>query len=442
MTGIQDTASFAEPHSTPPPTAAAREREQAGESLVDAPPVVSNAGGGLVGLFIRVFSSFGLSVVLLLFLGLLTFFGTLAQGEIGLYRTIQHYFASIFLIEWIGGRFPLPLPGGYLVMSLLTINLFVGGIVRMRKDLRRAGILITHFGIALLFLSGLVKDLTVEEGSLALHEGERAAFFHDHYQWEVAITQRLPSGEWKEHLIPGAHFEDLRGPKARTFETKELPFSITLSHFLPNAMPTTALDSPSLAVAADGVGLEPRPLAKDPEVHLAGLHATLHDRNGEGPTEREAVLFGWHGNLPGTTWRPLRHESGGTTFAIELRRRLWTMPYEVELVDFRRELYPGTGMAKSFDSDVLVRDRHSKTPEKVHIWMNHPLRRDGYVTYQTSWGPQNNQPGPMYSIFTIVKNPSDKWPEIACYIIAFGLCLHYGVMLTRFVNKETRRSAS
>ena len=63
-------------------------------------------------------SGFGLATVLLIVLGLLTWFATLEQIDRGLYATLEKYFdwRTPFLLPEIGGRLvPLPLPGGYWV---------------------------------------------------------------------------------------------------------------------------------------------------------------------------------------------------------------------------------------------------------------------------------------------------------------------------------------
>ena len=51
--------------------------------------------------------------------------------------------------------------------------------------------------------------------------------------------------------------------------------------------------------------------------------------------------------------------------------------------------------------------------------------RDGYVAYQSGWGPQPMGGPPWYTGLEVSYNPSDVWPTIACFVIAFGLLWHF-----------------
>ena len=120
------------------------------------------------------FSSMKLAVVLLLILFVLTFLGTIAQVDHGLHAAKVRYFESWGIIEWLG-PVPVPLPGGFLTMLLLGINLVCGGLLTMRWQLRKAGILITHLGIAYLLFAGFVIHKFADEGGLILNEGDSAS---------------------------------------------------------------------------------------------------------------------------------------------------------------------------------------------------------------------------------------------------------------------------
>lgn len=71
--------------------------------------------------------------------------------------------------------------------------------------------------------------------------------------------------------------------------------------------------------------------------------------------------------------------------------------------------------------------------------MNEPLRKDGLVFYQTSFGEDPKNPMGFYSMFEVANNPSDQWPKWACYVIALGLLGHFLRKLWLYLRDEDRR---
>ena len=79
----------------------------------------------------------------------------------------------------------------------------------------------------------------------------------------------------------------------------------------------------------------------------------------------------------------------------------------------------------------------------MRIEMNEPLRDEGVVLFQASWGPQDAPPDtPLFSVFAVHRNPSDYWPLYSCIIISIGLLVTFGQRLIRFVrNQNAARQA-
>ena len=94
--------------------------------------------------------SYWLALAMLVNLFLLTWLGTLDQVNKGIYRVQQEYFESWWVVTeapiWAGVEIPLVLLGGMPTMSLLTIGLVFGGLVRIRKTRRTIGV-ITGLGL-------------------------------------------------------------------------------------------------------------------------------------------------------------------------------------------------------------------------------------------------------------------------------------------------------
>jgi cytochrome c biogenesis protein ResB len=128
----------------------------------------------------------------------------------------------------------------------------------------------------------------------------------------------------------------------------------------------------------------------------------------------------------------------GRTFGLELRHEAYPMPYTIQLDDFTKEDYPGLNMPKSFSSDVTVIEGSGRHPVKIS--MNEPLRQEGLVLYQASWGPSNARPGdPLFSTLAVVRNPADRYPLYSCIVIAIGLVMHFSRKLTRFIRSQSQK---
>jgi hypothetical protein len=131
----------------------------------------------------------------------------------------------------------------------------------------------------------------------------------------------------------------------------------------------------------------------------------------------------------------------GRRFMIDLSHRRWTMPFAIRLDDFRREMHPGTGMPKAFESDVTK--TQAGVEQKIKISMNAPLREAGYTLFQSGFiepTPGDPRPGSgkWWSTFSVVKNPADDVPLWSCVVITVGLCLHFVQKLVRHVRSQSR----
>lgn len=387
----------------------------------------------------RILSSFGLTCIILVFLGLLTWLGTLEQVDRGLYQVQKDYFESFFLIYRVG-FLGIPLPGANLLLCALFVNLICGGIVRLRKSWSRVGILVGHVGIGLLLLSGFVKLYFSDYGQMTLYEGQRANTFSDYNLWELAITRDLGDGQIEEFLVPEEDFVDLTSARPVTLHRAGLPFDLEISNFMVNCWPEPK--NPGFMVTSPVVeGIFLRPLAVRPaqEQNVAGLYAVAVDKiTGE---RHEGILWGLRRSPSTAAARtPWTVVAGGDTWGIELRHKIHTMPFGLQLEVFTKEDHARMdGNPKWFSSDVLVMDGETERP--LQISMNQPLRKDGYVVYQASWGPPDAGPmEPLFSSLAVSRNPSDKYPLIACIVIAVGLLWHLSRKLGKYIRSEARSS--
>ena len=379
-------------------------------------PLAAVLGGA-----VRFLSSLRLAFVLLLLLGLLTWLGTLEQVSSGLFEVQKKYFESFFLVHRVGSV-PIPLPGANLVLSLLGLNLVVGGIVRMRKGVATAGVLVAHVGILVLLASAFVKHRFSEEGHVTLFEGQSSSTFQSYFLWELAVLEDLGDGRAVEHRIPHERLGEGR------FAPSGVPFEIEVLRLLKNCEPMPAASDPD---AVDGFVLEELAPDAQAETNIAGAAIEIHEpRSG---MRRKALLWGAEA-------KPFVATVAGKPWAITLRRETYPMPFTVALEKFTKEDHPRMDLPRSFSSDVKVTEHGTTRP--VRISMNEPLRSQGLVLYQASWGPSGARPGArLFSTLAVVRNPADRLPLIGCIVITLGLVAHFSRKLLRFVRVEGKAAA-
>lgn len=398
---------------------------------------------------LEICSSLKVTVVLLLAFGMLTFAGTLAQEKLGLFVAQRDFFESFWVVwntEVPLGRdqtLRIPWPGGYSIMLALFVNLVVGGIVRHRWHWRNAGILVTHLGIALLLIAGFVKLHFSYAGHVALYEGDRASTMSSVHDYELALL-RVDGDSIVERTVASAQFEGgARGLGKVTVTADDLPFTIVVSNWLDNCEtrqkgPMVEARSPVVTDAAGaGYFLEQKDVDPERERNIAGCYVKIIERVGR--KEHQTIL---RGSDFGPNRRPYTFRIDGVTWGLDLRRILWDLPFPIQLDKFLKTDHPGTITPRDFSSWVTVFD--GDVERKVHIYMNHPLRSDDHVFFQTSWGPQDRGVPlgpPWYSVFEVAKNPSDDWPKYASYVVFAGLLLHFTAKLLRYLQSSTRKAS-
>jgi hypothetical protein len=369
------------------------------------------------------FSSLGLSCTLLILLALLTYLGTIDQVDNGLFDAQKKYFESLIVWKAIG---PFPLPGAYLVMIVLFVNLVLGGIVRIRKGWATAGVIIGHVGILMMLGAGLVKFYWSTDGHVTLFEGESKSEFDSYYDWEVVVLEPTERGTTIERAIAPKHVAKSDSAKGRVFEDPALPFALQVSRYMRNCQPRPKgpMFDPGVPVV-EGTFLQRLPNDPEAEANVPGAYVSAIGRDG---TRTDGLVWGG-------TRSPWMTTAAGKPYAVVLRPQKFPMPFTVRLDKFTKEDHPRMAMAKEFSSDVTVSEPNST--RAVKISMNEPLRDKGLVLYQASWGPSNARPGdPLFSTLAVVSNPSDQWPLYSCLVIAAGMLLHFTRKLVRHVRLQ------
>jgi hypothetical protein len=360
-----------------------------------------------------------LSCLMLFSMFILTILGTLYQVDNGLYQAKHVFFSSWFI--WKGGV-PIFL-GGLSCMTILTINMLVGGLIRLQITQRNFGVAIIHLGTALLLGSGMVKVLTADEGNLTLMEGQKADYFTSLFKWEIAIWEAGKTGPGSAVIIGDALLTDLAGDGSRTIKSAFLPFDLVLSGFVRNCRiepkgPMWQSEGPPV----DGYGIRKMRPNKESERDVAGMHVDAGGKKG--------LLWGFQRE-------PMSVEVDGRTFLVDMRHERYDMPFTIRLEKFMKEEHPGMTMAKAYRSDVTQIDAKGNE-EKIRIQMNEPLRSGNLVLFQSSFG---SQAGGTYSVFSVVDNVSDKWPEYSLWVVTLGMLLTFVRSLLKTIDKQSKARA-
>jgi hypothetical protein len=116
-----------------------------------------------------------------------------------------------------------------------------------------------------------------------------------------------------------------------------------------------------------------------------------------------------------------------------IRRKRTYLPFAIELLDFKKVMHTGTGIAKSYSSEVNLIE--NGIPRRVLIEMNEPLRHKGYTFFQSSFieGPEGEA-----TVLAAVKNYGRSFPYISSIIMSIGLLLHLLKSIPKLLQKNPR----
>lgn len=359
---------------------------------------------------IKMLSSVKITVVCLFLLFALTFWGTVAQVEHGLYAAQERFFGSLFFLVFN----MVPFPGAQMVLWVLGLNLLCVTITRFVHYFKwkYAGILVIHFGLLLYLVSAFIIFHVAVESNVHLKEKEGTNISASYFEWELAC--------WlKEDAKRNVHAFDMAGAEAGdSFIFSNGGFKVTVKQFYPNAH-AYSLNSKEKADAlprnSSGIALlEPQELSAEREKNVAGgiFEVSI-------PTEDSFEVL-----LYGADSKPVGVKIKEKEYLLTLQHKKYELPLTIELVDFRAQFHPGTETAKSYESTVKI--THSGASREVVISMNNPLTYKDYTFFQASYAIDSF--GQEYSTFAVVKNAGRFMPYVSSLITFGGLALHFLMM--------------
>jgi len=376
---------------------------------------------------LRILSSLRLTVICLGLGMLLVFLGTLAQVHLGIHAVQARYFQSL-LIYWSppGASWKIPvLPGGYLLGTVLLVNLIAAHAVRFQLTRKKLGIILLHFGVILLLIGQLLTGLFARETQMRIDEGQTLGYSEAPREVELAVIDVTDPNFDQVVAIP----EEVLA-RGGTIQSPTLPFTLNVRQFMGNARLTMRSQEPqappSQATTGSGKNIVvaeiPRTV-KDDERDLTSAFVQVDG------VERPLGTWLLSNAIPD----PQGFTLNGHTYELAMRQRRFYKQFALTLLDFAHDRYAGTDIPKNFSSRVRLLDFERNENREVVISMNDPLRYRGFTFYQS--GFDNND---KTTILQVVKNPAMLLPYIACGLVALGLVVQFSMHLFGFVRKRTR----
>lgn len=385
--------------------------------------------------FFQFFSSLKLTVWLLALGIIVVFFGTLAQTEDGLYVAQQKYFRSLYAVwsphdpslKWI----KVLLPGGYLLGTLLLINLIAAHFTRFQWTWKKSGIFLTHIGIILLIIGQLATDMLARESRMSFVEGQWRNFTEDFQAIELALMTDAATPDMDEVVaIPLTLLA-----KQGEIRHEKLPFTLRVKQWAENAnirRRGPMVDKDRSATSTEGVGAS---VIMEP----AAATRAMDQRNTPAVVVEVVDAAGkslgtW---LFGLVLNEQEIEVGGKTYRGVLRSTRYYEHFSVKLLKTTHEVYRGTEIPRNFQSRVLLENPASGEKREVDIYMNNPLRYAGLTFFQHQMGRDEVNVNRGTSVFQVVKNPSWLTPYAGTVIVGLGLVVQFMIHLVGFIRKRT-----
>ena len=407
--------------------------------------------------------------------------------------------------ELRGQLLPILLPGAYWVCAIFTLNLLCGGVTKMAylfaKSTRSSvpfekrfgkfiGVFTSHISMAILMIAGAVDYHKSSMTMLEVVESETNHIGISEEDIVIEVSEIIKGVETDIHVIDNKNISGMiRNGKAalfskkeevKTFEFDRFPFQIKFKGWYRNAdiLPAKIAKIEGDGETVDGLYIREDDILTAQESSRIGRYnqsvaaskrkksqnmgaAYLEVVDEMGVSQKVVVSTSF--SEPGTSFiDAVTLNIGGKTYGFKLTQRATLLPFNIALKELDVNTYQGTSMARDYISHIVYEYEGEKI--STTISMNNPLRKQGYTVYQARWQagkvdmaerkeyvekrkaaelpldlPEEMR---LVSIYQVVSNPADKWPEYCIYVSGIGLLFHFGLKLAMFVwssfNKEKK----
>lgn len=410
----------------------------------------------------KFFTSLRLTVVLLAFAIILIWVGTVAQADEGLYQAQTRYFKEWIVVgaSMFGHHVPLVLPGGYLIGSMLLVNLIAAHVSRFQFTWKKLGIHLAHGGIILLLVGQLVTDMFSRETQLRFSEGETKSYVESPSNYELIFSTSADASHNQEIAIPARLLA-----KGGEISNPQLPFSLRVKSYWHNSEPIFRApmmqNGPPLTTNGVAQNFDFRPLADTKKMDDKNVLTVVTEIIGPNGSLGDWVVSDWTADdamieavqkgyvqeagpamaqtIVNRLTEPQAVEINGKKFNFFIRPARSYLPFSLTLLKATHSNYQGTDIPKDFRSRVQLQNPKTGENREVEIFMNSPLRYAGltFYQYQMDAGDMAQQEGrAASSVLQVVHNPSWLTPYIGCFLVALGLVIQFMLHLTKFISRR------
>ncbi|MBI3876154.1 MAG: ResB protein required for cytochrome C biosynthesis, partial [Verrucomicrobia bacterium] len=160
----------------------------------------------------------------------LVFVGTLAQVDEGLYNAQARYFKSwlIWTPTLLGHKIPIALPGGYLLGTVLLVNLLAAHAQRFKWEAKKTGIIMVHAGVILLLLGQLLTDVLSSESAMKIYLNETKSYSEDFHRNELVVLDQSDASSDEVVSIPEPWLA-----KGGEIHHEKLPVTLRVKNYWP-----------------------------------------------------------------------------------------------------------------------------------------------------------------------------------------------------------------
>ena len=378
----------------------------------------------------KLFSSLKLTVACLVLGCVIVFWGTIAQVHLGLYKAQNEFFRSVF-VYWqpAGSGFHIPIfPGGYLIGTVLLINLLTAHVRYYQPGKRKIGIVLIHLGVVLLLLGQMLTDFLSRESNLHLRIGETRNYSEADRAFELAVLDTTDKDSDKVVAIPGSLLV-----RRGEVSDHEMPFTVRVKTFYANsslAQQSQPGFEPVKTTAGFGSGIWWREETRETEMNRMDMPSAIVEI---------VIPQGSLGIFLASAWldQPQSFTFNHRSYELLLRPERYYLPFSLHLIEFRHDKYPGTDIPKNFSSRVRLQNLENGEDREVRIFMNNPLRYAGETFYQASFDPDDHG-----SVLQVVHNPSWLTPYFSCVLVALGLVIQFLSHLVPFLKRRMAGSGT